>query len=117
MKDERNEDERGALILRPETPRRGRFSLVISDSFCFEVSESGDTVRLDFRPRRSGNAWSSGAGNGAYDDAGAMAGPRDGVGVERTVVQGLRGQSRRQPTNADVVEVEAGEYQRGPRRG
>jgi len=51
MNDEEKADERGALVLRPEVPRRGRFSLVISDSFCFEVTESGDTVRLDFRRR------------------------------------------------------------------
>jgi hypothetical protein len=51
MKNDENEEERGALVLRPETPRRGRFSLVISDSFCFQVTECGDTVRLDFRPR------------------------------------------------------------------
>ena len=41
MNDDENADERGALVLRPETPRRGRFSLMISDSFCFEVTESG----------------------------------------------------------------------------
>lgn len=49
--DEEYADERGALVLRPDAPRRGRFTLLLSDSFCFEVSESGDTVRLDFRPR------------------------------------------------------------------
>ena len=49
--DDENADERGALVLRPDAPRRGRFTLLVSDSFCFEVSESGDMLRLDFRPR------------------------------------------------------------------
>ena len=49
--DEEYADERGVLVLRPDAPRRGRFTLLLSDSFCFEVSESGDMVRLDFRPR------------------------------------------------------------------
>lgn len=44
-------DGQGALVLMPEMPVRGRFTLTISDSFCFEVTESGNTIRLDFRPR------------------------------------------------------------------
>lgn len=47
-------DERGVLVLVPELPQlppRGRFTLLISDSFCFEVSETRDGARLDFRPR------------------------------------------------------------------
>lgn len=44
-------DGQGALVLRPEMPVRGRFTLTISDSFCFEVTESGNAIRLDFRPR------------------------------------------------------------------
>ncbi len=44
-------DERGALVLRPDSPRRGRFTLLFSDAFCFEVTESSDMVRLDFRRR------------------------------------------------------------------
>ena len=49
--DDEDVDERGALVLRPESPRRGRFALLFSDAFCFEVTESGDTVRLEFRRR------------------------------------------------------------------
>jgi len=44
-------DERGALVLMPELPLRGRFTMLISDSFCFEVTETATGVRLDFRPR------------------------------------------------------------------
>jgi hypothetical protein len=51
LNDDEDVDERGALVLRPETPRRGRFTLLFSDAFCFEVSESDGTVRLDFRRR------------------------------------------------------------------
>lgn len=51
LKNDENGDERGALVLRPDVPRRGRFTLLVSDSFGFEITESGDTVRLDFRPR------------------------------------------------------------------
>ena len=42
------------LVLMPELPQlppRGRFTLLISDSFCFEVTETATGVRLDFRPR------------------------------------------------------------------
>ena len=35
----------------PPLPLRGRFTLLISDSFCFEVFETKDGARLDFRPR------------------------------------------------------------------
>lgn len=41
----------GALVLMPGMPVRGRFALLISDSFCFEVTEQGTAIRLDFRPR------------------------------------------------------------------
>lgn len=51
VNDDENTDERGALVLRPEPPSRGRFSLLVSDRFCFEVTEQGDMMRLDFRPR------------------------------------------------------------------
>ncbi len=44
-------DGRGALVLMPELPLRGRFTMLISDSFCFEVTETATGVRLDFRPR------------------------------------------------------------------
>ncbi|MDC0716143.1 hypothetical protein POL25_04520 [Nannocystis sp. bb15-2] len=43
---------RGVLLVGPEMPRRGRFTLLVSDSFWLDVTEVGDTVRLDFRPRR-----------------------------------------------------------------
>lgn len=33
--DDENADERGALLLRPDSPRRDRFTLLVSDSFCF----------------------------------------------------------------------------------
>lgn len=46
-----DESDGGALVLMPGMPLRGRFSLLISDSFCFEVSEQGTVIRLDFRPR------------------------------------------------------------------
>lgn len=51
LKNDENADERGALVLRPDAPRRGRFTLLVSDSFCFEITESGGTVRLEFRRR------------------------------------------------------------------
>ena len=51
LNDDEDVDERGALVLRPEWPRRGGFTLLFSDTFCFEVSESDGTVRLDFRRR------------------------------------------------------------------
>ena len=44
-------DVQGALVVRPEEPLRGRFTVWISDSFCFEATESGNAIRLDFRPR------------------------------------------------------------------
>jgi hypothetical protein len=44
-------DGHGALVLMPELPLRGRFTMLISDSFCFEVTETQTGVRLDFRPR------------------------------------------------------------------
>jgi hypothetical protein len=51
MDDDENLDDRGALIVGPEMPRRGRFTLLVSDSFWLDVTEIGDTVRFDFRPR------------------------------------------------------------------
>ncbi|MFY0535228.1 hypothetical protein [Nannocystis pusilla] len=51
MDDDENLDDRGALIVGPEMPRRGRFALLVSDSFWIDITEIGDTVRLDFRPR------------------------------------------------------------------
>ena len=52
MSESNTTDERGVLVLVPELPQlppRGRFTLLISDSFCFEVSETKDGARLDFR--------------------------------------------------------------------
>lgn len=45
------DEERGALVLRPEMPLYGRFTLLISDAFCFETTEVGRMLRLDFRRR------------------------------------------------------------------
>ncbi len=48
MSESNTTDERGALVLAPQLPQvpqsppRGRFTLLISDSFCFEVSETKD---------------------------------------------------------------------------
>ncbi|WP_434424128.1 hypothetical protein [Nannocystis pusilla] len=44
--------DRGALVIdRMMSPRRGTFTLIVPDSICFEVTESGQTIRLDFRPK------------------------------------------------------------------
>jgi hypothetical protein len=51
MDDDEKLDDRGALLVETETPRRGRFTLLVSDAFCVEITESVDTLRLDFRPR------------------------------------------------------------------
>ncbi|PCC72992.1 hypothetical protein SAMN02745121_08530 [Nannocystis exedens] len=90
--EEENVDERGALVLRPDSPRRGRFTLSLSDSFCFEVTESGVTGGWTFGRGRSASGWRCGVECGAYDGTGAVGAPRRGVGIERTVVQGLRGE-------------------------
>lgn len=44
-------DERSALVLRPETPVYGRFTLLLSDAYVVETTEVGRTLRLDFRRR------------------------------------------------------------------
>jgi hypothetical protein len=41
--------DRGALVIDRMVPKRGAFTLVIPDTVCFEVTEAGRTVRLDFR--------------------------------------------------------------------
>lgn len=51
MKSDEEVDERGALVVEPAPPRRGRFSLLLPDTVCFEVKELGNMTRLDFRPR------------------------------------------------------------------
>jgi hypothetical protein len=44
--------DRGALVIdRLMVPRRGSFTLIVPDSICFEVTESGRAIRLDFRPK------------------------------------------------------------------
>lgn len=43
--------EGGALVVERMVPRRGTFTLVVPDTMCFEVLESGRTLRLDFRPK------------------------------------------------------------------
>jgi hypothetical protein len=51
MSESNESDERGALVLVPDVPLSGRFTMLISDSFCFEVTETRGGVRLDFRRR------------------------------------------------------------------
>ncbi len=41
----------GALIVEQVVPRRGTFTLMMPDTMCFEVTESGRTLRVDFRPK------------------------------------------------------------------
>lgn len=43
--------EGGALLVERVVPKRGTFTLIVPDTMCFEVSESGRTLRLDFRPK------------------------------------------------------------------
>ncbi len=43
--------EGGALIVDRIVPKRGTFTLILSDTMCFEVTESGRTLRLEFRPK------------------------------------------------------------------
>ncbi|MBK7830747.1 MAG: hypothetical protein IPJ59_37090 [Nannocystis sp.] len=43
--------EGGALIVDRVVPKPGTFTLIMSDTMCFEVTESGRTLRLDFRKR------------------------------------------------------------------
>jgi hypothetical protein len=43
--------EGGALIVEHVVPKRGTFTLIMSDTMCYEVTESGRTIRLDFRPK------------------------------------------------------------------
>ena len=43
--------EGGALIVERVVPKRGTFTLILSDTMCFEVTESGRTLRLEFRPK------------------------------------------------------------------
>lgn len=43
--------EGGALLVEHVVPKRGTFTLIMSDTMCYEVTESGRTLRLDFRPK------------------------------------------------------------------
>jgi len=43
--------ERGALVLRQGAPVYGHFTLLVSDAFTFEVAETKQGLRLDFRRR------------------------------------------------------------------
>ena len=45
------DEERGALVLRQGGPVYGRIAVLVSDAFTFEVSETKEGVRLDFRRR------------------------------------------------------------------
>ena len=49
MEDENG--ERGALVLRQEEPLHGRFVLLLSDAYTFEVTETRQGQRLEFRRR------------------------------------------------------------------
>jgi len=44
-------DERGALVLRTDAPLYGQFTLLVSDAFTFEVTETRQGMRLEFRRR------------------------------------------------------------------
>lgn len=44
----------GMLVLRQEMPLYGRFSLLVSDAYCVEVTETEYGVRFDFRRRTLG---------------------------------------------------------------
>ena len=43
--------EGAALVAERLVPRRGTFTLIMPESMCFEVTEVGKTLRLDFRPK------------------------------------------------------------------
>ena len=43
--------EGAALVVERLVPKRGTFTLIMPDSMCFEVTEVGKTLRLDFRPK------------------------------------------------------------------
>lgn len=43
-------DERGAVVLKPEPPRRGTFALLIPEKTCWNVAYEAGSIRLDFRP-------------------------------------------------------------------
>jgi len=43
--------ERGVLVLRQEEPLQGRFALLLSDAYTYEVTETRQGQRLEFRRR------------------------------------------------------------------
>ena len=43
--------EGGAQLVERVVPKRGAFTLIMSDTMCFEVRESDRTLRLEFRPK------------------------------------------------------------------
>ncbi|MCB9610597.1 MAG: hypothetical protein H6716_28670 [Polyangiaceae bacterium] len=45
------EDKYGAVVIEPEPPRRGTFTLIVPIEMTWESRENGGAVRLDFRPR------------------------------------------------------------------
>jgi len=42
--------DRGAVVLKPEPPRRGTFALLVPGDLCWDVTRDAGIVRLDFRP-------------------------------------------------------------------
>ena len=51
MSESNESDERGALVLVPDVPLSGRFTMLRPVSFCFEVTETRGGVRFGFRRR------------------------------------------------------------------
>ena len=43
--------EGGALLVEHVVPKPGTFTLIMFDTMCYQVTESGRTLRLDFRPK------------------------------------------------------------------
>lgn len=50
---ESDEDEiaGGAILVQPDPPRRGTFTLLIPADMCWETTPLAGGLRLDFRPR------------------------------------------------------------------
>lgn len=49
--DKHPQADQGAVIIEPEPPRRGTFSLLLPIEMTWEQRENGGAIRLDFRPR------------------------------------------------------------------
>ena len=43
--------DQGAVVLKPEPPRRGTFTLLIPEGLTWDESHEAGIIRLDFRPR------------------------------------------------------------------